>query len=64
MADNRIALDNGSVPALTDERMIGIVSEIGRGANCVVYNAVYHDSIGVKHYIRLKECYPAYMMIE
>lgn len=46
MADNRIALDNGSVLALTDERMIGIVSEIGRGANCVVYNAVYHDSIG------------------
>lgn len=64
MADSRIALDNGSVLALTDERMIGIVSEIGRGANCVVYNAVYHDSIGVKHYIRLKECYPAYMMIE
>lgn len=32
MADNRIALDNGSVLALTDEKMIGIVSEIGRGA--------------------------------
>ena len=31
MADSRIALDNGSVLALTDERMIGIVSEIGRG---------------------------------
>lgn len=36
---------------------------MGRGANCIVYGAVYNDSIGVKHNVRLKECYPAYLLL-
>lgn len=37
---------------------------IGDGANCVVYNGHYNDSIGEKHKIRIKECYPHNSEIE
>ena len=54
MADNRKALNIGSVIKMSDDINIEIVSEVGRGANCIVYGAVYNDSIGVKHNVRLK----------
>ena len=63
MADNRKALNIGSVIKMSDDINIEIVSEVGRGANCIVYGAVYNDSIGVKHNVRLKECYPAYFLL-
>ncbi len=63
MADNRKALNIGSVIKMSDDINIEIVSEVGRGANCIVYGAVYNDSIGVKHNVRLKECYPAYLLL-
>lgn len=63
MADNRKALNIGSVIKMSDDINIEIVSEVGRGANCIVYGAVYNDSIRVKHNVRLKECYPAYLLL-
>lgn len=35
-----------------------IECEIGRGGSCIVYHGNYVDSIGFKHYVRIKECYP------
>ena len=64
MADNRKALGIGSIIVISDDKRIEIVSEAGRGANCIVYGAIYNDNIGVKHNIRLKECYPAYLFLK
>lgn len=40
-----------------------IMEEIGRGANCIVYNASYIDSVGLTHLARIKELYPIYLPI-
>lgn len=64
MADNRKALCTGSIIVISDDKRIEIVSEAGRGGNCIVYGAIYNDSIGVKHNIRLKECYPTYLCLK
>lgn len=41
-----------------------IIKEItGFGASCIVYEAYYEDSFGIKHLVRLKEFYPVYMDI-
>lgn len=36
----------------------------GFGASCIVYEAYYVDSRNIKHLVRLKEFYPAYMEID
>lgn len=41
-----------------------IEEEIGRGANCIVYNASYLDSAGLRHLARVKELYPIYLLIK
>ncbi len=41
-----------------------IIKEItGFGASCIVYEAYYNDSLGIKHLVRLKEFYPVHMGI-
>ena len=41
-----------------------IIKEItGCGASCIVYEAYYNDSLGIKHLVRLKEFYPVHMGI-
>lgn len=64
MRDNRVALEIGYRLENSDNKTIKINAEVGRGASCIVYDAEYIDSIGVAHNIRLKECYPAYLLIE
>lgn len=64
MKDNRIALENGYEIAVTDGKRIRIDTEVGRGASSIVYDAIYTDSIGILHNIRIKECYPYYLLIE
>lgn len=63
MKDTRNALSKNSSLFTEKERKIIIVDEVGRGANCIVYDAIYNDSIGVKHKIRIKECYPNYLLV-
>lgn len=60
MIDNRIALHKES-RIYGSDKTISIKGEIGRGASCIVYDAVYIDRIGVEHIIRVRECYPAYL---
>ena len=31
---------------------------IGYGASCIVYNAYYLDNFKLRHYVKIKECYP------
>ncbi len=57
MFDTRISLASNTVLALDNKRYI-IRKEIGRGANCIVYDAFYIDNIQEKHTVRIKECYP------
>lgn len=63
MDDKRTALQSEESIRISDDKIIKITGEAGRGANCIVYNAVCNDNIGVEHYIRLKECYPYYLNI-
>ncbi len=63
MEDHRIALPYGALLPLSAKEHIQIKEEIGRGASCLVYNAVYQDSIGIPHTIRLKECYPVSLAV-
>ena len=62
MKDQRIALKKGTRISDND-RTIQIEEEVGRGASCIVYNAAYKDPIGVEHRIRVKECYPVYLLL-
>lgn len=62
MKDKRIALKNGT-RINSNDRTVQIEEEVGRGASCIVYNADYKDPIGVEHKIRVKECYPAYLLL-
>ncbi len=64
MKDNRVALEIGYQLEDSDNRKIKINSEVGRGANCIVYDAAYSDSIGMVHIIRIKECYPSYLLMK
>lgn len=64
MRDNRVALEIGYRLEDSDSRTIKITAEVGRGASCIVYDAEYTDSIGVIHNIRVKECYPNYLLME
>lgn len=64
MRDNRIALRNGYEIEVASNKRIRINAEVGRGASCIVYDAVYKDSIGAMHNIRVKECYPAYLLMD
>ena len=50
---------------LEDEQIkIILREEVGRGASCIVYNAEQIDKIGVRHNVRVKECYPAQLFLE
>ena len=63
MNDKRIALE-ADAQLLIDNKKIQIKNESGRGANCIVYDAVYIDQAGVTHKSRIKECYPAYLKLD
>ena len=56
MLDNRIGLRENMTLQLDKQYVIN--AEIGRGASCIVYDAFYTDSVGLKHNVRIKECYP------
>ena len=63
MKDTRSGLQINTIIRFSGGRKVKIRSEVGRGASCIVYDAVYTDSIGVEHSIRVKECYPNYLLI-
>lgn len=63
MNDKRIALKAGT-ELLIDNKKIQIKNESGRGANCIVYDAVYIDQAGILHKSRIKECYPVYLQLD
>lgn len=54
---SRIPLKQGDRVVSPKEQYI-IQSVIGDGATGIVYDAIYYDSMGQSHTIRLKECYP------
>lgn len=47
--------ENGKIKANEE---FCIRDEIGRGGSCIVYDGSYLDSAGMRHWRRLKECYP------
>lgn len=57
MIDNRKAITSGHKLVIDNNEYI-ITEELGRGANCIVYNAMYYDLAGYGHIVRIKECYP------
>lgn len=63
MVDNRAGLEKNSEIIIQD-KIYKIENEIGRGANCIVYNAKYRDNLDIEHNIRLKECFPVYLSLE
>lgn len=63
MNDSREALEKNSILECGGNRKIVITDAIGRGANCIVYNALYTDAIGAEHKVRVKECYPDYLVL-
>lgn len=63
MIDKRTTLPRGCILS-NNSKSYEIVGEIGRGANCIVYNASYLDSAGLKHLARVKELYPIYLLLE
>lgn len=42
----------------TNLRTYIINNVIGKGATCIVYDAYYLDELGLRHNVRIKECYP------
>lgn len=63
MFDNRKGLLKGTT-LVFDTKKYEIIEEIGRGASCIVYGAVYTDSIGLQHLVRIKECYPYHIGLQ
>ena len=51
----RIALCNGYEMKISENRKIRIADEAGRGAGCIVYDAIYWDQMQIKHKIRVRE---------
>lgn len=58
MIDSRRPLAEGTKLKFENGIEYEILKLIGRGANCLVYDAVYFDKIGAKHLVRLKELFP------
>lgn len=54
---NRTPLKQGDTIVL-NKRACTIEEKLGDGATCIVYSAYYLDSVGMKHPVRIKECYP------
>ena len=63
MTDTRVGLSTGYTLKNNDNEYI-LKEEIGRGANCIVYDASYLDSAGNMHLARIKELYPVYLWLE
>lgn len=63
MIDKRVALPKGFLLKLDDVRSVVIEREVGRGANCIVYDADSSDSAGITHKVRIKELYPIYINV-
>lgn len=61
MVDSRIPLIKGTRLKLKNGITYEILEIIGRGANCLVYDAQYFDCIGVRHIVRIKELFPTYL---
>ena len=63
MTDNRTGLPEKYILKNNDIEY-QISEEVGRGANCIVYNSSYLDTAGLKHLARVKELFPTYLLIE
>ncbi len=63
MRDKRTVLNRDTKLKIDDSRTVRIRGETGRGASCIVYDAVYADGIGMEHNARIKECYPCYLPV-
>lgn len=60
MIDNRRALPT-KYKLVNNSTEYLITDEVGRGANCIVYNATCSDPVGIEHLVRVKELYPIYV---
>lgn len=64
MIDNRKALSSGYWIKYKHGNKIQIMNEIGRGASCIVYDAMLFDSTDIMHRVRIKELYPINLPLE
>ena len=64
MVDNRKALSSGYWIKFELDSKIRIMNEIGRGASCIVYDAMLYDSANIMHRVRIKELYPISLPLE
>lgn len=64
MIDTRKPLVIGSFINQNDEITYEIRKVIGRGANCLVYDAKFTDQLNISHRVRVKELYPMYISIQ
>ena len=62
--DNRRRLESGYELVADDNKVYTIISEIGRGGSCIVYDGIYNDSRNLEHNARIKECYPYGIIIK
>ncbi len=60
--DTRKGLEKGTILQLDKEYRIREI--IGRGASCLVYDGFYTDPLNGLHRVRIKECFPYYIMAE
>ena len=62
----RESLPNNTKIILTGEnkREFTIISTLGFGGSCIVYNAFYLDQLFLKHYVKIKECFPVQGTLE
>ena len=56
MVDNRAGLEKNSEIIIQD-KIYKIENEIGRGANCIVYNAKYRDNLDIEHKQEINNIY-------
>ena len=49
MWDMRIALCSGYEMKISESRKVRITEEVGRGAGCIVYDAIYWVQMKIKH---------------
>lgn len=64
MLDARIPLKTGEKLKSENGTEYEIEKLIGKGANCLVYDATYEDKVCVKHKVRVKELFPIHIPLE
>lgn len=64
MIDLREELATGTKLKFENGMEYEIRKLVGRGANCLVYDAIYYDSFETKHLVRVKELFPYFLPLK